>query len=122
MKNNWTGGRRGGADDFTQFQARPDVRLLMAKYADYPRSPEGLMTSIQLSCFGISYLSGIWTREQHQAAVIEFGAGCDVPLADLLLMAECQLHILKLMRGAMARDKSDSGGDDHGRAPTWSVH
>lgn len=95
MYNDARARRAAAANEFAHFQNRADVKRVTTKYADYITTPDGMMTSIQLSCFAISYLSGVCTREEYDAAVQQFAGRCNVPLGDIRVLAECSLRVLR---------------------------
>jgi hypothetical protein len=96
MKNQTSGCPRAAADRFARFQERPDVKCITAKYADYVATPKGVTLSIQLACEAISFLSGIMTRRGHEVAVEELADKYGIPIADLRILAECPVEVLRL--------------------------
>lgn len=82
-------------DRLARFKSRPEVEAVARKYADYVETDAGIKTNLMLALFGYARASGKMTRRQYRNALDELARECRLPLADLEIMAECHLELIK---------------------------
>ena len=83
------------AQRFARFNARSDVADVVNRYADWARSSDGIRTGIQLAVLAMQRVRGPMPRQAYRRAVRELAPTTTIPLRDFLVLAECQLELLR---------------------------
>lgn len=80
---------------FAEFQRRPEVQRVAREYADWSISNEGIGISLQLALFAMQRVCGQMPRHAYRRAVRDLAATTTIPLPDFLILAKCQLELLR---------------------------
>lgn len=80
---------------FARFKSRPDVEDVANRYAGWVVSGEGIGINLQLALFAVLRVSGQMARPAYRLAVRELAATTTIPLQDFLILAKCQLELLR---------------------------
>ena len=80
---------------FLRFKARPDVADVAKRYAGWAVSSEGTGINLQLAMFGMQRVCGRMPRSAYRLAVRDLAATTTIPLRDFLILAKCQLELLR---------------------------
>jgi hypothetical protein len=85
---------------FARFRSRPDVADVASRYGDWAVSDEGIGINLRLALIAMSRVHGHLPRPAYRVAVRKLAATTTVPLRDFLILAECQLELLRSALGA----------------------
>lgn len=88
---------------FARFKARPDVADVASRYGDWAVSDEGIGINLRLALIAIGRVHGQMPRPAYRVAVRKLAATTTIPLRDFLILADCQLELLRSVLGASER-------------------
>ena len=108
--------KRVAAEQFARFQRRPDVQLIATKYADYVHTDHGIQTNLMLGAIALFRVADQMTEEQYEQEIEKLANLRGLPLADVRIMAECQVEALK--SGLMATGQRPNMTGFHPRYQT----
>jgi hypothetical protein len=80
---------------FARFKARPDVADVASRYGDWAVSSEGVGINLDLALFAMQRVCGQLPRPAYRLAVRDLAATTTIPLRDFLILAKCQLELLR---------------------------
>jgi hypothetical protein len=103
---------------FARFKARPDVADVASRYGDWAVSSEGIGINLQLAMLAMQRVRGQMPRSAYRLAVRDLAATTTIPLRDFLILAECQLELLRSgLAGSGQMPFTPSEWDAEGREP-----
>lgn len=80
---------------FARFNGRSDVADVVSRYADWARTSEGIQIGSQLAMLAMQRVRGLMPRHVYRRAVRELAATTTIPFRDFLVLAKCQLELLR---------------------------
>ena len=78
-----------------RFKSDPLIHDVANRYGHWALSDEGIRINLQLAMFAMLRVSGQMSRPAYRAAVRELAASTTIPLPDFLILAQCQLVLLR---------------------------
>lgn len=85
------------AQRFARFNARPEIRRITARYADWAAQGDGCIVNVQLSGLAMLRLAGRISRHDYRASVRKLAGTSGLPQTDFLLLAECSREMVRYM-------------------------
>lgn len=83
------------AERFARFNARPQIRRITTRYADWVSEGHGCIINVQLSGLAMLRLASRITRQEYRTSVRKLAAESGLPLADFKLLAECNRELAR---------------------------
>lgn len=97
MTDNSNPANSAAAQRFVRFKARPDIRRISVKYADWAARGEGCILKVQLSGLAMLRLAGRISRHDYRTSVRKLAITSGLPSADFKLLAECSWELAQFM-------------------------
>lgn len=117
MSNSAKGRERLANEQLERFKARPDVEAVAKKYGGYSDTPEGKTLNLILCILATTNVTGVLTGPHYNQALAGLASAFEVPFADLTVMAECHVEILKC--GLSSGQKGPSFATNQPRNRRW---
>lgn len=83
------------AQRFDRFKARPHIRRVTTRYADWAANGDGCIINVQLSGLAMMRLAGRITRQEYRMSVRNLATESGLPLTDFKLLAECSRELAR---------------------------
>ena len=80
---------------FARFKSHPDIEDVAKRYADWAESSEGIGIDLQLALFAMLRINGRMPRPAYRLAVRNLAANTTIPIRDFLILAKCQLELMR---------------------------
>lgn len=83
------------AQRFARFNARPEIRRITSRYADWVAQGDGCMINVQLSSLAMLRIAGRISRSDYRASVRKLASASGLPPKDFQLLAECSRELAR---------------------------